>query len=499
MSLIPTTQVNVSPDDYKRKIAYALMQQGMDTSPVHAWTQGAARALQGAFGGYEMYRDEQKKKEDSAAEGNVLYNMAYPPQASPAAPPVEPAPPPAAMPPQPRPAAAALAKPVQMASADPAAITGPRPGGAVMPTNKVWGDAEAEAAGLYPPSKPNAAMALANPNAPMQPTPVQSVPVTPSALPASPVAEALAPKPDVVAQADPMQAKIDALRKGTPYEQSVAKALLSKKLEDSFAPKYEFKNAGDTMYRTNAKTGSAEPIKEIGRGVKPMTDEQRKQWKVPEGVAAGVDDNGKPVFSQPSAINSVSPVIAGVNDRFDAAIKAAQTSPQVISSIHEARRALDSGAITGAMADQKLFLAKVGTMFGLPNDAVANTEVARASLGNQVLESAKTLGANPSNADRDYIEKVKGGSIKLDESSMRRLLDMQEKWARDGVKRSNDMAEKMIATDPEKLGRFKPMMMVDEPPDYQTYIKNNPAKSEPPAGGVDPAALAEAKRRGLIR
>ena len=38
------------------------------------------------------------------------------------------------------------------AGAVPAALTGPRPGGEVMPSAKVWGDKEAEAAGIYEPS-----------------------------------------------------------------------------------------------------------------------------------------------------------------------------------------------------------------------------------------------------------------------------------------------------------------------------------------------------------
>jgi hypothetical protein len=271
----------------------------------------------------------------------------------------------------------------------------------------------------------------------------------------------------------------------------VAKALGTKLMEQALAasdtPKFDFKTAGDNLYRTNARTGTAEPIRDVGRSVKPMSDDERKQWKVPEGVAAGIDDNGKPVFSQPSAVNTVSPVVTGINERFDAQMKAAQAAPQVISSIHEARRALDSGAITGLAADTRLMWAKAQTLFGLPNEAVANTETARAALGNQVLESAKTLGANPSNADRDYIEKVKGGSISLDEASMRRLLDMQEKWGRDSIKRANESGKKLVQTDPEKLGRFAPMLQVDEPPVYEDYIKNNPAKAATPAAPAKPA------------
>src|SRR4051794_17281324 len=140
MALIPTTQVNISPDDYKRKIAYALMQQGMDTSPTQHWTQGLARLAQGALGGYEMYRDDQKQKTDEADATKAYLNFLQPqgPQASPpSAPPQASAAQPAPM----SPVASALARPTRMVSADPAAVTGPRPEGPVASSPTVVGDA----------------------------------------------------------------------------------------------------------------------------------------------------------------------------------------------------------------------------------------------------------------------------------------------------------------------------------------------------------------------
>lgn len=46
----PMTQQGIS---YQRQIANALMQQGMDASPVQHWTQGLARVLAGGLGGYK--------------------------------------------------------------------------------------------------------------------------------------------------------------------------------------------------------------------------------------------------------------------------------------------------------------------------------------------------------------------------------------------------------------------------------------------------------------
>lgn len=459
-----------------QKIAEAMWSDAFKTKPIRHWSEGLSQLAETGLAGYLGNKADAEAKGLKAQDTAALASLLSGSPTTPAAPPVSP--PPSAVPTTPPGGAPMVAAPMGNAVASamspgavPPPVNTPRPD--VMPTAKVWGDKEAEDAGLYEKPaapQPNVKVAAAlGGNAPMPaPAPV----ATAGAPPAT-------PSGGLLASATPQQkATIAAGLQASPDSPAnkIAMAMITK-LAGNETPKYDFKVAGDNLYRTSASSGTAEPIKDVGRGVKPMTDEQRAQWKVPDGVAAGIDDNGKPVFSQPSAVNTVSPVISGINERFDAAAKSAAAAPQLISSIHEARRALDSGAITGAGADQRLFLAKIGTALGLPSEAVANTETARAALGAQVLESAKTLGANPSNADRDYIEKVKGGSIKLDEASMRRLLDMQEKWARDGVKRANDMGTKMVQTDPEKLGRFKSLMTFEDPPAYADYIKSNPGNA----------------------
>jgi spore germination cell wall hydrolase CwlJ-like protein len=69
MALIPTGQ---APDDYRRKLAYKLMLEGTDASPVQHWAQGLARLGQGALGGYEMYQADEKDKATSAEEAAAL-------------------------------------------------------------------------------------------------------------------------------------------------------------------------------------------------------------------------------------------------------------------------------------------------------------------------------------------------------------------------------------------------------------------------------------------
>lgn len=61
----PVTPKNVSSPERvgrKRKLAEAMMQQGMDTSPVQHWSQALARVMQGGIGGYmegKAARDEE--------------------------------------------------------------------------------------------------------------------------------------------------------------------------------------------------------------------------------------------------------------------------------------------------------------------------------------------------------------------------------------------------------------------------------------------------------
>lgn len=59
-------------DDYRRKLAYALMQRGGDVSPVRHWTQGLARALQGGLGGYELGQIDKKEESEKAAGREAL-------------------------------------------------------------------------------------------------------------------------------------------------------------------------------------------------------------------------------------------------------------------------------------------------------------------------------------------------------------------------------------------------------------------------------------------
>ncbi|MBY5399651.1 hypothetical protein HFN01_33185 [Rhizobium leguminosarum] len=74
--------------DQRKRLAYAMLQQGMDTSPIQSPWQGAARLAQALMGGLAI-RQADQERQVRAANGPAA------PTAAPATPPGIPATPPA--------------------------------------------------------------------------------------------------------------------------------------------------------------------------------------------------------------------------------------------------------------------------------------------------------------------------------------------------------------------------------------------------------------------
>lgn len=117
-------------------------------------------------------------------------------------------------------------------------------------------------------------------------------------------------------------------------------------------------------------------------------------------------------------------------DEFVERSKAARSTAQGLSALRNARAAIEGGAITGFRADNRLQLQKAASLFGIAEpEKVQNSEVFRAAIAPQVAAVMKaTVGnANISDSDRRFAERAAGGSLDLDEGSIKRLLDIMEK------------------------------------------------------------------------
>lgn len=143
-----------------------------------------------------------------------------------------------------------------------------------------------------------------------------------------------------------------------------------------------------------------------------------------------------------------------VFDEIKASAESARAAVTGLRALKEAEAALSgpAGAITGFAADQRLSAAKLGALMGITDPAVIeNTETFRSAIAPQVAAMLKaTVGsAQISNSDREFAEKAAGGSIALDESTIRRLLGIMEKAALATVESHN---RRLDAVYPEGTG-----------------------------------------------
>jgi hypothetical protein len=266
------------------------------------------------------------------------------------------------------------------------------------------------------------------------PTEAQPAPYQVAGPPtASPVAAALAPQqPAAQPQADdPLRARIDALRaSGKPSDLKMAAKLIDLAATQSLSPKYEFKTAGDTLYRTSASKGTAEPIKDVGRGVRPMSDDERAQWKVPDGMSAGIDDNGKPVFS-PTGTN------INLNTQQDALKKVQATAIEDMqganaagreatkrSGIWDSMEKASQGFTPGATADLKLSAARYLKDLGITTgEGVPDAEVFK-QLQQQIAIHAQPKGQGAvSNVERELFAKAIP-NITMSPEALKRSIDI---------------------------------------------------------------------------
>jgi hypothetical protein len=212
---------------------------------------------QAALGGYEMYRADQKDKEtetgNNAALIAALQGGAPTAQPTPQRPTASPMPPVSSVTPS--------------AGAVPAALMGARPGGPVMPSNQVWGDAEAEQAGIY--EKPDQPQIAAN-------GPVALPPQPAAAPPAAPVV----PSPTEPQMADAKARLVQMLQSDNPQMrkmgQNLAQALITQQAKP---PEYDFKVVGENLVKTDNR-GSASVV--------PGMSATKPTWGV-----IGKDDFGK--------------------------------------------------------------------------------------------------------------------------------------------------------------------------------------------------------------
>jgi hypothetical protein len=150
---------------------------------------------------------------------------------------------------------------------------------------------------------------------------------------------------------------------------------------------------------------------------------------------------------------------------------AARDAVAIIDTVKTGRDIMKSGMITGAGADFLVNLNQglktVGIDAGYA-DASANSQAFAANMANNVGKLIKQFGAGTglSNADREYAEKMAGSKITLDSNAINRILDINERAARNAITRHNKDVKGVKTNIP---------LEVEMPPEAKAPIVGAPA------------------------
>ena len=125
--------------------------------------------------------------------------------------------------------------------------------------------------------------------------------------------------------------------------------------------------------------------------------------------------------------------------------RTAATDAQLsLAASEEALKLLDEGMITGFGADFRLGMGKALQQVGvnLAEDEIANTEAFVATRALEVGRLIKLFGAGTglSDADREYTTKAAAGSIEMNEESIRRIIDINNRAANNVINKYNTLA-----------------------------------------------------------
>ncbi len=125
--------------------------------------------------------------------------------------------------------------------------------------------------------------------------------------------------------------------------------------------------------------------------------------------------------------------------------RTAATDAQLsLAASEEALKLLDEGMITGFGADFRLGMGKALQQVGvnLAEDEIANTEAFVATRALEVGRLIKLFGAGTglSDADREYATKAAAGSIEMNEESIRRIIDINNRAANNVINKYNMLA-----------------------------------------------------------
>lgn len=245
----------------------------------------------------------------------------------------------------------------------------------------------------------------------------------------------------------------------------------------------EVRQDGTGMIRVFNPRNLGEGVQSVGEPT-PAPDARTVDQKDYDRDMAGRVKDGRPLVpfdqwrQEDANLKKPGVVVNNGNDPRNAAFAktwadqydVANASTKTVGNMSTAYNALKNGIIEGSvLAPLELTTRKLaGSIFGLDDATVNNTELYQSAMGSTVLTLVKELGTGNSisNADRDFAAQIAGGNIALDGKSMQQIIRMQEKNARGSILKYNqDLAEAM-----KKDPTFTQGRMVELPPPSRALL-----------------------------
>lgn len=162
-----------------------------------------------------------------------------------------------------------------------------------------------------------------------------------------------------------------------------------------------------------------------------------------------VDTKGPSAFAQELGKEDAKAVVQARNKR-DTAIAELQTLDRAIGLSN-------APVVSGSLADLRLdvlnFLDTAGILGGRPKQQLVNSQQFQKETGDLVLAKIKALGANPSNADREFVAKIVP-SLNTSAEARRQLLDYLQKRAQQVVEETSRLEDYAVKNN--SLRGYKP-------------------------------------------
>jgi hypothetical protein len=214
-------------------------------------------------------------------------------------------------------------------------------------------------------------------------------------------------------------------------------------------------------------------------------EEGSPQWKAAMQARANKLSTHAKAASATATVTTASDPFAKkvgekLGEEFVESKKDAQLAVASINNLREGRALLDSGVITGIGADLITKGGQVLQRIGIPlgknaEETISNTQSYAANMGREVGSVIRLFGSGTglSDADREYAQKIAGGEISLNEDSLRKLLDINERVAIAKVNAYNQRGEEFLKT-PEGKAIPRSQVLIDMPASSKT---KHPGKS----------------------